>query len=62
MRKMVILLVVIPFVAGCSSMLMPYNEEPLCNKGVQSGWCGSVSEIYEDMEENPKKYGIGGVR
>lgn len=45
---------------SCGRVLLPYNEEPLCRKGPSAGFCGSLSEIYEDMEKNPEKYGIGG--
>ena len=34
--------------SGCSSkVFMPYEEEPLCNTGKGSGYCGSVSDVYE---------------
>ena len=48
------------FLTSCSRILLPYHEEPLCKKGPGVGFCGSLSEIYEDMEKHPEKYGIGG--
>lgn len=33
---------------GCSGkVFMPYEEDPLCNSGKGSGYCGSVSDVYE---------------
>jgi len=33
---------------GCGSKIfMPYEEEPLCNAGKETGYCGSVSDVYE---------------
>jgi hypothetical protein len=28
-------------------MIMPYAEEPLCRKGVEGGYCGSLSDVYD---------------
>lgn len=34
--------------AGCSSkVLMPYESEPLCKRGIGEGMCGSVSQVYK---------------
>ena len=46
------------FLSGCSKLIFPYEEEKLCNKGIGQGFCGSVSEIYEDSVKNPWRYGI----
>ncbi|MDX9814677.1 MAG: hypothetical protein RBS91_08480 [Sulfurimonadaceae bacterium] len=37
--------------SGCAvgKMLMPYEEEVLCNKGKETGYCGSVTEVYETI-------------
>ena len=50
------------FISSCSQMLMPYAEEKLCNKGVAYGYCGRISEVYEDTLKNPWKYGIKEVQ
>jgi hypothetical protein len=33
--------------SACASMIMPYAEEPLCRKGVEGGYCGSLSDVYD---------------
>jgi hypothetical protein len=53
---MMVLVVLVFFITSCSSLLMPYSEDHLCRKGSEIGFCGSLSELYEDMEENPWKY------
>jgi len=59
--RMIFTLVIISLLTGsCSKILLPYHEEPLCSKKDGVGFCGSLSEIYEDMEKHPEKYGIGG--
>jgi hypothetical protein len=33
---------------GCNTKIfMPYEEEPLCQAGKETGYCGSVSDVYE---------------
>jgi len=46
------------FAGGCSSLLLPYHEDHLCTRGATAGFCGSISEVYKDMEENPEKFKI----
>ena len=58
--KVSLLLLGFLMLTSCSSVLLPYHEEPLCRKGSGVGFCGSLSEIYTDMEENPWKYGLEG--
>mgnify|MGYP000034062335 FL=1 len=42
------LLVYVLSITGCNSKIfMPYEDEPLCKAGKESGYCGSVSEVYE---------------
>lgn len=57
-----VLLALTIFLSSCSQMLMPYAEEKLCNKGVAYGYCGRISEVYEDTLKNPWKYGIKEVQ
>jgi len=45
------------FLSSCSSLLLPYHSEPLCKKGASGGVCGSLSEVYEDLEK--EKQGKG---
>lgn len=36
------------FFTGCNNKIfMPYEEEPLCNTGKETGYCGSVSDVYD---------------
>lgn len=44
--------------SGCTKLIFPYHEEKICRKGIGQGYCGSVSEIYEDSVRNPWRYGI----
>lgn len=33
---------------GCGSkVLMPYESEPLCKRGMGEGMCGSVSQVFQ---------------
>lgn len=34
------------FLSSCS-LLLPYEEEPLCKLGKEGGYCGSISDVYE---------------
>lgn len=47
------------FFNGCSNkLLMPYEEETLCNAGRGTGYCGSVSDVKEyrdNMERSIKE-------
>jgi hypothetical protein len=42
---------------GCASIIMPYADEPLCRKGVEGGYCGSLSDVYDAVtyEQYPKQ-------
>jgi uncharacterized protein YceK len=57
--RWVLLLLFALSMSGCSSkILLPYEEEKLCNKGSGYGVCGSLSDVYRDTLENPEFYGI----
>ncbi len=60
MKKVLVVVIPLLLTASCSQLLMSYHEEPLCRKADGVGFCGSLSEIYEDTEKHPEKYGIGG--
>jgi hypothetical protein len=58
MRWLLLLLFAL-FMSGCSpKILLPYEEEKLCNRGAGYGVCGSLSDVYEDTLKNPWFYGI----
>ncbi len=43
------------FFNGCSNkLLMPYEEETLCNAGRGTGYCGSVSDVKEYRDNMDK--------
>jgi hypothetical protein len=57
--RWILLLALALLMSGCSSkILLPYEEEKLCNKGLGYGVCGSLSDVYEDTLKNPEFYGI----
>lgn len=39
---------VVTGLTGCASMVMPYSDTPLCKKGAAAGYCGSITEVYEE--------------
>lgn len=45
--------------SGCShKVFLPYEERKLCEMGAKGGYCGRLSDIYEDTLKNPQRYGI----
>ena len=57
MRKILLLILITVITSSCSftKMLLPYEEQPLCAKGVGKGYCGSVSDVYqESLREEAK--------
>lgn len=57
MRKVFVLFGFV--LCSCSSkLLVPFEEEKVCNKGVGYGYCGRVSDLYEDTLKRPHRYGI----
>ena len=56
--RWILLLLLALFMIGCAKILLPYEEEKLCKKGLGYGVCGSLSDVYEDTLKNPEFYGI----
>ena len=57
MRKILLLILITVVTSSCSftKILLPYEEQPLCAKGVGKGYCGSVSDVYKkSLEEEVK--------
>ncbi len=48
--RVLVLMVFTIFVSSCSWML-PYEEETLCAKGKEGGYCGRISKVYEKTLE-----------
>jgi len=53
MRKLLLLSILAAITSSCSftRVLLPYEEEPLCTKGVGKGYCGSLSDVYKQSLE-----------
>jgi len=49
--KFILLIGLVFLLSGCSQVFMPYQENPTCSKGKYNGYCGSVSDVYEIIEE-----------
>jgi len=45
MKKFMFLL--FAFVSSSCSLILPYEEEPLCKIGREGGYCGSIMDVYE---------------
>ena len=41
------------FVWSCSAVL-PYEEETLCSRGAEGGYCGRISDVYEKTLEEDR--------
>lgn len=56
--KGALLIISISFLlGGCARVLLPYEEEANCKKGVDEGICASMSEVYEyTLEEHPAQH------
>lgn len=55
MRLYMILLVALLLLSGCSTkVLLPYEENSLCQRGANEGLCGSVSDIYKETIRSGK--------
>ena len=49
MKKLLALLFIAALsMSGCSlaKALMPYHEQPLCQRGAGTGYCGSITAVY----------------
>lgn len=40
---------------GCASTVMPYSDTPLCKKGAAAGYCGSITEVYEETSRDVRQ-------
>lgn len=59
MRLKLFLVFSLAFLFSCSSkLLLPFEEEQVCRKGIGYGYCGRLSDVYDDSVKNPRKYGI----
>jgi hypothetical protein len=43
--------------AGCASVVVPYNETPLCSKGITGGYCASLTDVYDEVNKEIKESG-----
>jgi hypothetical protein len=51
-RKKAVLISVVVFLSGCSTLIVPYHNEPLCKKVDGGGYCGSITEVYHAVSED----------
>lgn len=60
MRKILVLVAIFSTIStSCSTkILLPYEENTVCNLGKEGGYCGSLSDVYEYIEkqEEEKKW------
>jgi len=49
MKKIFIMVLLSLTVISCSKVMLPYAENPVCRKGVDSGLCGSVPDVYNHL-------------
>lgn len=55
MRKMTLLLMILFCITGCSSkVLLPYEEDTLCDCEKNTGYCGSVTDIYNYVRDKER--------
>lgn len=48
MKHLYLIILSVSLFTGCGSkVLMPYESEPLCKRGMGEGMCGSVSQVYQ---------------
>lgn len=58
MLKILLVLIAGFTLCSCSTMgkaLLPYEENPLCNRGKDGGYCGSLSDVYEHIEKQEEE-------
>ncbi|HDM76876.1 MAG TPA: hypothetical protein ENG51_10450 [Deltaproteobacteria bacterium] len=53
MKKMTVLLMLFLF-AGCGKILLPYHENFLCSRGAETGYCGSLRDVYNQVVKENK--------
>ena len=57
MKKIIVLLALAGIVlSGCSTkVLLPYEENPVCSRGKEGGYCGSLSDVYKQIEKQEEE-------
>jgi len=58
MKKLLALILILALsLAGCSlsKVLMPYHDQPLCQKGAETGYCGSITAVYQKSLEEERR-------
>lgn len=41
--------------AGCAKIVIPYDSEPLCSKGKIGGYCGPITEVYDEVSRQEEE-------
>jgi hypothetical protein len=61
--KAVLIIITLCILTSCS-LLMPYQDQPLCSKGRVGGYCGPLNEVYDvttqDIDTKNKQQKKGG--
>ena len=47
-----VVLIAVFFSACSTKVFLPYEEEALCNCGQGVGYCGSVSDVYNEVRKS----------
>ncbi len=50
---MKVIVLVLGFLVSSCSLMLPYEEEALCSRGKEGGYCGRIHQVYrKTMEED----------
>ena len=50
-KGLVLLIVLSSLTLNSCSILMPYEENPACKRGNQTGLCGSITDVYNYYDQ-----------
>lgn len=52
-KNLIFIILITIFFSACSTkVFLPYEEEALCNCGQGVGYCGSVSDVYNEVRKS----------
>jgi len=54
-KRIIFSILTVFMISGCARLLLPYHEHALCEKGYESGYCGSVKQVYEESLKQDKE-------
>ncbi|MFN3814262.1 MAG: hypothetical protein ACK4SM_06545 [Aquificaceae bacterium] len=53
--KVVLIMLCSVFLSSCAKILLPYEESQLCKKGANFGYCGRLSDVYEQTLKEERR-------